>query len=276
MMRRGMASLDAEQKRQSENFTGKFIPYVRLKEHLDIVRFRPVTEPEEGLARSSGTPHVLINGEFHTVPDMSTTGKRFFNAVACSMVASESGELSGSCIHCDEGVNRSTQFVLWVWVYAYYHQEARGSLPQVKLGALTCFKREVKRFEIWQDSFFMSEALKMKILQHPTLLDRDLTVTRYGARGSQQVRRELEAAGESPMPEGILAQAQTLPTLEDIAFGRVTNLDGSGPSSLVKSAEAVGYEVPLPQELPQELSAGEAPALGEPSPEISVADDLPW
>ncbi|KKL15706.1 hypothetical protein LCGC14_2502890 [marine sediment metagenome] len=276
MMRRGMASLEKEQARQSENFTGgKFIPYVRLKDHLDLVRFRPVTEPEEGLARANGTPHVLINGEFHTVPDVSATGKRFFNTVTCQLIPAEGGELTGSCVHCDEGVNRSTQFVLWVYVYAYYHQIARGGLPQVKLGNLTCFKREVKRFEIWQDSFFMSEALKMKVLQHPTLLDRDLIVTRFGAKGSQQVRRELEAAGESPMPEGILAQAQTLPSLEDVAYGRVTSLDGSGPAAPTVELSAAHEELALPQELAASVLSGEFQP-GEAPPPGSEADDLPW
>ena len=100
---------------------------------------------------------------------------------------------------------------------------------------------------VWQDGYFMSQALGTRIERFGTLTDRDYRVARSGQRNSQQVRRELEHMEPAPLPPELLALANSLPDLGAIATGAVDKMDGGGPATTTAAVETGTHgEVAMP------------------------------
>lgn len=149
----------------------------------------------------------------------------------------------------------------WVYLYAIYHTrpDAEGKWQGVTLGAAAKrYKEEVNEFVVWQDGFYMARKMLGKIEEYGTLMDRDYVITRYGAKGTQKITRELDAATVSDIEQEFLAQVAELPDLEDIGSGRIETLGGT-------VVESPGSVVDLPSE-----------DLGVETKDELNPNDLPW
>jgi hypothetical protein len=219
-----------------------------------------VTEDTESNALLAKVPHVIVEGDFHRVPITTRRGKNIFKDVLCQMTLDEATQQwVGACEHCTAAVNRRTQFLAWVYVYAFYHRSQnswfkpedatthKNKWPLVKLGNTPMYKEEVNQYCIWQDGFFMRELLKGKAERFGRITDRDYLVTRHGVRGSQQTQRVLEDLQEAPLSDELRDKCKELPDLGDIAEGKVRTYGG-------KRTETPG-EVNL-DDLPEEVMDG--------------------
>jgi len=230
-LRSGFGNLRQQQARQDALFKGQWIPYLRLKDDGDIAKFRIVSEYEEDKAAERGMHSTLISGNFHRVEKRGGSGKVIFQNVLCALDEGADGELTGECQHCEEEIRRPVQFMVWVWVYGIYHR-TQSSNPKVqwrrgKLGAQKVYLETVDKFMVWQDGYFMTQALEDRISRYGSLTDRDYRVTRHGVRGTTKVIRELEALDPSEMDPEILEESASLPSLDGIATGAITTMDGS-------------------------------------------------
>ncbi len=239
---------------------GKFIPHVRLSDDGDKVRFRVVTslgqwgvEPEQidMEAPNAGLTDTIVVGEFHRKMELSKNGKPFARFVPCDFDI-EAGNVTGSCDLCTQEIGRSTQFMMWVYVYSYFHRApnpdtATNPWPLVQFGNLKLYKQEVNDFAIWQDGFYMKQKVEGKAAQYGTLADRDYIVTRHGVRGTNQVTRDLEAIKAAPIPMDVIAKAKDLPLLEKVALGEVETFGAAAQANNL--VPEVSLDTPVSMEL---------------------------
>ncbi len=177
----------------------------------------------------------------------------------------------GKCEHCEAEVKSRSQFLMWVYVYAFYHRAQNPAFnagdpethkfkwPLVKLWSSPMFKETVEKYCIWKDGFYMRQTLEAKIGRFGTLCDRDYIVTRIGVRGSQSTRRTLEDMEESPMTAEIKEGCQSLPTLADYATRKAR--------TYTKKSSAVPDEIDL-ENIPDEILGAPVAGFG-PEPKIS-------
>lgn len=308
MLRTGFNSAQQHEEQRAANFQGgKFIPYTRLRDDGDMMRFRMVTDSDAEFGQQSGAPHVIVQGDFHRHQKSSSKGRMFWTSTLCTLQPDEkTGELKGECVLCADENRRSTLFMAWVWVYAYYHRAqnpefnandpktADKKWPLVQVGNMKVYREDVNGFVMWQDGFYMWEQLSGKQSRFGTLCDRDYLVIRKGTRGQQKVIRTLEALEVTPLPsEDLMAQAAVLPALEKIATGEVDKMTGEGdapaPTEVevpLNEEETAEIEVPIPGFGPPPAESA-APAtatdpfdeLPDPDPiegEEPVVDDFPF
>ena len=221
----------AQEEQSSRRLQGDFIQYMRLSDDGDIAKFRIVSSHDPGLTKETGIPSYLISAVFHRHEDFSKNGKRFFTSTICGKEEDDYGNLVGECNLCDIDIPRSLQFMIWVYVYAIYHRKQNNDpenpWEEGKLGAMLVYKEPVEKFMIWQDGYYSSQALEGRIEQYGSLTDRDYMRIRRGARGSQQVRYELERLDPEPIADNIVVQARDLPDLMEVAVGNVRTMGGN-------------------------------------------------
>ena len=227
----GFAGMKQRQEAQNERMSGgDFIPYMRLKDDGDMVRFRIVSSHDSELIKETGVDSHLVSAVFHRHRAQASSGKMYFTATMCAKEEDEDDNLWGDCQLCDEEIPRSLQFMVWVWVYGIYHryqnEDAKNPWERGRLGHMTVYYEPVERFEVWQDGFYSSQALETRIERFGTITDRDYERTRRGAKGNQKTTYELEYLDPSPIEDSIVEAAQELPSLIDVAEGRVATMDG--------------------------------------------------
>ena len=258
-MRSGWDSMQKEVARQDAAFKagggGSFIPYMRLVDDGDMAKIRIVTEHEEALAKEKGLSHWLMSGEFHRYyAGVSKRGKGIWRTALCGLELNDEGERHGECEHCMADNRSSTNFLLWVYVYAIYHT-FQSPDPKVTwkvgtFGQQKVYGEAIEQFKVWQDGYFMREKLDTRIKRYGTLTDRDYLVTRHGVRDQQKVTRDLEPMDPpTALSADLISRAVLLPRLEDIAEGRVEKLgNGSAEEHEVEERGETGAftEVNLP------------------------------
>ncbi len=219
---------------------GQFIPKMTLREDQDRVRFRVVSSMDQwgvqegqfdSHAQKMGLPDTLVWGEFHRELMTSKTGKQWAKFHPCSMEQdADTNEAVGDCGFCKNEVRRTSQFMMWVYVYAYYHLKPStdSSKPWelVKFGNINLYKEVVDDYQLWQDGFYMMQKILGKCTQYGTMSDRDYLITRLGKRGDQKVTRELEPIKPSAINSDTVLGAAHLPSLLDVAMGKVETMDG--------------------------------------------------
>lgn len=280
--RRGFQGAQKQYDKNTERMgKGKFIRNLYLKGDGDMARFSVVTSmgqwgDEEGqvdaYAAERGAAHELLSGEFHRYPQWSPRGKQFYVSRLCSADENEEGELSGACAKCDEDppISRSTQFMMWVFLYAIYHRAPEDpSWQGCKVGNVTYYREDVNGFVLWQDGFYMSRRVQEKLTEYNTLMDREWALKRYGAKGSGQVTYDLVKAKEHDIDAAMLEEANGLPDLEDVANGVTETLDGS---AVTVNAGTQASGPPPETDLAADDSFGEDGGDGE----AINFDDLPW
>lgn len=258
VIKSGFKNLQDKQEQQSaQRLQGDFIPYLRLGDDGDIARFRVISEHETERCAETGTLSYLISAMFHRHEARSTGGKKYFTTTLCALEEDEDGMVSGQCQLCDEEVSRTLQFLVWTYAYSMFHRQQGGDVKspwkRVKVGEMTMYEEVLNKFMVWQDGFFSYQSLEGRIARYGNMTDRDYERTRRGARGSQQVKYELDALDPSPIDPQILEDAKKLPSLEDVASGAVRTMGGGTGEEGVKKASseeaaapAKGYrEVPL-------------------------------
>ena len=257
VVRTGSDRLRQYQEQKDANFRkGKFIPYVSLIDDGDRAVFRCVSDHSEEAATRSGAPSVLTFGDFHRKQFVSARGKMFFKEVICGYEWDEGDETYvGECGQCDDDVPKRTKFMIWVWVYSYYHRNQNTDIKNpwepVMINKEKVYKQKVNAFQVWQDGYYMEQLLDVMIDSYDTLLDRDYMVRRHGVRKSNKVTRSLVDVKEGDIaeimdPESgacILTLAMDLPSLVDIATGEVETMDGHESKS-----EYVEVELDFPEE----------------------------
>ena len=144
--------------------------------------------------------------------------------------------------------------MMWVYVKGIYHlqqnSDAQKPWTAIQDGAKPVFAEVIEKPMVWQDGYFMSQALGSRIERFDSLTDRDYRVTRSGVRNSQQVRRELEHMEPSPLSDELIVLANTLPDLGLIATGAIDKMDGSGPGTNTSTTVETGShsEVAMPSQ----------------------------
>ena len=244
----GFASLRTEHDRLSaQRINGGFIPYMRLRDDNDIVRFRILSAHEESYEAITGIPSTMLYGYFHRYSQTSATGKQYFTSTICGKEEDENGNLIGECPLCDQDIRRSLQFMVWVYVYSIYHErqntDSNNLWPRGEIGAMVVYEEKVNKYMIWQDGFFSFQALGGKLQRYETLNDRDYERIRHGVRGTQAVRYDLESLDPNPMNPAIIQGAQNLPKLIDVALGKTRTMDGgrNNDSNGVAPVTSISY-----------------------------------
>lgn len=253
---------------------GKFIPYISLIEDGDRALFRIVSEHDDAQAEINNADSVLTFGEFHRKQFISRRGKTFFKEVLCGYDFNEdTGSYEGVCDQCDTNIAKRTKFMLWVYVYTYYHRNQNTDLTSpyepVQVNKEKCYKEPINAFQVWQDGYYMEQLLRAKIDEHATLLDRDYLVRRHGVRRSNKVTRSLtelnpnliENVVDEASGQNIMELALSLPSLVDIAEGKIETMDGH-----ISKDEATAYEE-VDLEFPEEDVFGT---------ELEDIEDLPF
>ncbi len=271
-MARIRTGADATAKAYAENTSGggsgnDFIPYMRLQDDGDIVRFCFVTELDVETAKKAGTPHVVINAEFHRIQKTSSGGKTYYNFDLCDLdYDSEAGEMTGECSECSADNRRTSRFMTWIYVESFLHtfQNPDQSQPwqKVQMGRMELFRQPVNSYMVFADGFYMWQSLQGKIDMYGTMMDRQYMITRHGARNQRKVTRDLDALKQDPISAEIIAGAADLPSLEAIATREVETMDGkiASPSTDLRDAPAVKENV--------EIDGG--------SDDTVDIEDLPW
>lgn len=222
----GVKSMQASQERADEEFlSGTFIPYLRLKDDGDRARFWFVTEADEKAVEEGRAPHRLLNGYFHDIPKVSKRGVRFFKTILCSL----DDEGVGQCDLCEQELARGLKFMVWVYVGGIYHKfqnTGEAKWPQRKLDRLTMYEEKYNKYMVWQAGYYMSQRLFDRVGRFGTLLDRPYELIRHGARNTRQVQYDLEYGEPKAIAAKIMEGAKELPSLEDIATGRIETMDG--------------------------------------------------
>ncbi len=272
VVRTGSDRLRAYQDQKDATFKkGKFIPYVSLIDDGDRAHFRIVSDHNEEASTESGAPSTLVFGDFHRKQFVSARGKPFFKEVLCGMDWDEDNEVyTGECGQCTDDVPKRTKFMMWVYVFAYYHrnqsQDLKNPWEPVMISKEKVYKQKVEAFQVWQDGYYMQQFVDEKIDAYETLVDRDYMVRRYGVKKSNKVTRSLTESQPKDIAmvidpesgEPILVLAATLPSLIDIATGEIETMDGH-------EVQPVFAEVTL--DFPAEEIFGE---------EVEDIDDLPF
>ena len=229
----GHSGLKDRQERDSRDRMGEFIPFLRLSEDGDSVKFRIVSSHEPDLCDNTGIPSFMISATFHRHEALSSNGRRYFTTTLCSLDEEEDGTLTGHCNLCDEDVRRSLQFMVWVYVYHIDHSrqndDPQDKWEEVSIGSYRVYREKIEKFMIWQDGFFSAQALEGRIMRYQSITDRDYERIRHGGRGNPQVRYELEGGDTSPIPNFMVEQSQDLPDLIAVAEKRVTTMNGGNP-----------------------------------------------
>ena len=286
----GFGNMERRQEAQSSGMGGDFIQYMRLRDDGDTVRFRMVSSHEQHLVEQTGIDSVFVSAAFHRHQAISKAGRTYFTSTLCNKEEDEEGNLHGECSLCDEEIPRSLQFMTWVWVYHIDHRRQNDDLNnpwQVgQVGNMTVYRENVNKFMIWQDGYYSSQALGTRVSRYGTLTDRDYERTRYGVRGAQgKISYELEGLDAAPIDSEIVRNAQALPSLMDVATGKVRTMDGRGNGDVAgsQSQEPVHKEVSRPSSngnrdfVPQ--SSREFTPSGNFVPPVATGhsnDDLPF
>lgn len=266
-IRRGVEQVSKDyNERKTGGGGGDFIPYLSLRDDGDTALIRFVTEYEAEAAQNVGTPHVIVNGDFHNVEMKSKNNKTFYKDILCDMEYDfDTDQFVGDCQYCADDNRRKSRFLTWAYVKCYYHNyqnpDATNPWPQVKLGSRrTVFKEAVEKFMVFSDGFYMWQKLEGKIDMYGTLTDRDYLVIRHGARRSGKVTKDLEGLKESELDADLITQAQDLPDLEKIALGEIEKMSGEATDTSVTES--------LPTE---EIDLDDGSEASD-----ALPDDLPW
>ena len=227
----GFGNLQKRQEQESKNrLTGDFINYLRLGDDGDMARFRILSAHEDEYMATSGVPSSIVSASFHRVEQYSKAGKRFFSNILCGKEEDEDGALNGECKYCEGELGRRVMFMVWIYLYDYYHRRQSADLAkpwtQVQIGQMTLYREPINRYVIWQDNYFAQQQLEGRLSRYGNINDRDYDRTRRGVKGDTQVRYELEGLEPSVMDAKVKAGAQNLPDLYKIAMGEVQTLDG--------------------------------------------------
>ena len=251
----GFNAFEKRLERESERRKSEsgFIPYLRLADDGDMIRFRIVSEHESEKASQIGAGSHLISAVFHRHSAMSSKGQPYYTNTMCSMEETEDGELVGQCSLCDSEIARATQFLVWAWAYEGYHirqnSDVNNPWKMGKMGEMPVYVEPMNKFMVWQDGFYSSQSLKGRLQIYGSITDRDYIRTRRGVRKSQQVRYELDGLDPTPMSPEIFERSKSLPDLMGVADGTIKNLGGESEKSVENSPVKKYVEVAIVTEV---------------------------
>ncbi len=135
------------------------------------------------------------------------------------------------CPMCAMKDNRpSTQFLAWVYEYDHFFQAPTENAEEVTLGkskSRKAYKRTVNEIRLMRYSNAHRGGLVGAVEEYDTLTDRTFKWVRDGKRGSTRPTYDLRSLKEGAIPDELKLLAETLPDLEEVAFGRTERLDGA-------------------------------------------------
>ncbi len=162
---------------------------------------------------------------FHRVekPDGKYAGQK-----VC--VASALGQ---ECSFCDNGDNPRTEFLAWVYEMNHdFPSPTKGATAtKINDGKRTVYRKQTNEVRLLRASVMHLESIKMRANRLGTLIDRPYEWIRGGEKGTTRPVYMLEPLDKEKMPGEIKALIASLPSLEDVAFGRVDQTDGRAAKS---------------------------------------------
>jgi hypothetical protein len=225
--------LAAEQQERTERAAqsgggGKknWIREVRLTGPGETARMRVLTEGDG-----------FLSAWYHRVQDVLASGATVWRRRLCPQ------EIGSRCATCEEYVaatpedrkhlpNRSRQFLAWAFVRFIDYPEAPASdkieTQLVKNDQGVVVNRQtVDSVRLIAMSVSHLDPFVFRFDRNKTLLDRDFEMVRQGARGIQKPTYLLEPLDPSPMTAELKDIMAGLPSLEDVMYGRVSDLGGT-------------------------------------------------
>lgn len=187
---------------------GDFIRTIKVLEDQESCRIRFLTDHDE-----------IFFERFHSIRE-----KGVFRGFKVCVDAA----LGKPCGLCDEDDWAGMQYLAWVFELTHdYPDKPKGEYEKVEVGSQTLYRVQVNEPRLMRYSITHSGGLKTRAKRAGTLLDREFEWIRSGVAGTKRPSYVLEADDKSKMPRELVKLAGELPTLEDVAFGRVESLDGS-------------------------------------------------
>ncbi len=199
---------------------GDFIRHIRLLNDREACVIRFLTDRPD-----------FFLGEFHRVLD----GGKFKGMESC--VKSELGQ---ACKLCDDDDRPGTQ--LLGWAYERYHDYSEkpphvkdDDLEEVQVGKRTVLREDVNEPRLWRYSIMHFNSLEYQYDEEDTLVDREFKWARVGEKGIMRPTYILKPAAPSKLPKELRELAESLPDLEDVAFGKAESLNGDAAEEKPKT-----------------------------------------
>ena len=204
---------------------------------------RGLTALQESSPEGGGSDYVrniklLDDREFTTLRFLTDAEGLYYESFHRNMV---DGQFKGfkvclkskgqPCSMCALKDNRpSTQFLAWVYEYDHFFTSPTENAEEVTLGrskSRKAYKREVNEVRLMRYSNAHRGGLVGAVEEYDTLMDRTFKWVRDGKRGSTRPTYDLRSLKEEPLSDELKVLAETLPDLEEVAFGRTERLDGA-------------------------------------------------
>ena len=208
---------------------GDFIRHVRLLNDREACVIRFLTDRPD-----------FFLGEFHRIMD----GGKFKGMKICVKC-----ELGQACKLCDDDDRPGTQ--LLGWAFESYHDYPEkpshvkdSDLEEVQVGRRTVLREDVSEPRLWRYSIMHFNSLEYQFDEEGTLVDREFKWARVGEKGSMRPTYILKPAAPSKAPKELRELAESLPDLEDVAFGKVESLNGEAKDEPAPKTRKVGKAKP--------------------------------
>ena len=221
---------DAIRKRNEQAAKTSFrgIPELILSGDGDIAVFRFLTDSP-------------VDVDVHEIRDDTISKRPLY--YPCTRDEKDFPESGGECEHCNIQSPLTRLFYFWIWTERILHPAPAedGSWSPVKFSNRTYYeeKREapqlIKRKFGRGQSFW--EQFQSAFDTYGTWMDRNYTLRRRGAPNDINTTYTLTSLDKTPMPKHLKELAASLPSLKDVALGKVTSLIEGEPEVTVDLPE---------------------------------------